>query len=94
MTNHYSINEEYEKGYSDGKKEIINLIEDTIIEMTGKDSLTEAVKFHDKDRKKSNMSRSEDLFEEMSRGQVAVLIKVLIDIGKIKYKDDKLIINK
>jgi len=69
-------------------KDALQLIKATILDMTDCDSMPEAISYFEGIRKQEITERSRDLFDELSKSQIAVLFKLLIDLGEVGFKNN------
>ncbi len=70
---------------------VIKKIRETIIDMTGSDNFFDAVVFFEEERHKpKKLPITPLVFDELHKSQIAVLFRVLIDVGHIGFKNNKM----
>ncbi len=69
---------------------VIKKIRETIIDMTGSDNFFDAVVYFEEERHKpKKLPMTQVVYDELNKSQVAVLFKILIDVGYIGFKKKK-----
>ena len=73
-------------------KNAVELIKTTIMEMTDCDSLEESISYFEGIKKQKGLLRTEELFDELSKAQIATLFKLLIDLKEVECKNNVIFI--
>ncbi len=58
------------------------------IEMSDCDTLEEAISYFEGIRKQKGLPKTQELFDEISKSQIATLFRLLIDLGEVHLKDN------
>lgn len=69
-------------------KNPIKLIKATILDLSDCDSLEEAISYFEGIRHIDFVKKTPALFDELSKAQIAVLFKLLIDLEEVNFKDN------
>jgi len=68
----------------------LKLIRENIKHLSDCDDLGEAIKYFETIRHSGVPIKDRWLFDELSKSQIAILVKILIDLGEVELKDNKL----
>lgn len=71
-------------------KDAVTLIKATILDMSACDTFEEAINYFEEIRHINNLPKNQELFDEISKSQIAILFKLLIDLGEVGFKDNKI----
>lgn len=69
-------------------KDPLTLIKATILDMTDCDTLGQAISYFEGIRKQEKTERTRELFDELLKSQIAILFKLLIDLGEVEFKNN------
>lgn len=74
--------------YNTKKKKALKLIKENILFLSDCDNLEEAVDYFESVRHKSSPYKTQEYFDYLVTCQLAILFKILIDLGEIKLKNN------
>ena len=74
------------------KQSATDLIKNTILHQIDCETLEEAIEYFEEIRHKEHLLRTKKLFKEISRAQIAILFKLLIDLGEVDFDEKENVI--
>jgi len=69
-------------------KDAISLIKNHILNLSDCETLEEAISYFESIRKKDSKGRTREMFDELSKAQLGILFKLLIDLGEVSFKNN------
>jgi len=66
----------------------LELIKNNILFLSDSDTMEEAVEYFESIRHKDSPYKCQELFDELVKSQLAILFKILIDIGEVKINNN------
>ena len=66
------------------------VLKETILHMSDCENMEEAIGYFERERHKNSLPKSLELFDEISRSQLAILFKLLLDAKQLKLVNNKI----